>query len=95
MEKRRPATAPGSSTLKTPTADHEQFLSQEEHKEFPQSLSKLEWMTSTRPDICYATKEVARALQQPTSANQQMLKHLLRYIKEQHTTNRSSDQESD
>ena len=27
-------------------------------------------MTYTRPDICYATKELARALQQPTSADQ-------------------------
>ena len=38
-------------------------------------------MTYTRPDISYATKELARALQQPTTADQQKLKHLLRYIK--------------
>ena len=31
-------------------------------------------------NISYATKEVARALQQPTAADQQKLKHLLRYI---------------
>jgi hypothetical protein len=36
--------------------------------------------THTRPDISYATKELARALQQPTTADQQKLKHLLRYI---------------
>ena len=38
-------------------------------------------MTYTRPDISYATKELARALQQPTTADQQEQKHLLRYIK--------------
>ena len=35
----------------------------------------------TRHLLRYATKELARALQRPTSADQQKLKHLLRYIK--------------
>ena len=38
-------------------------------------------MTYTRPDISYATKELARSLTEPTTADQQKLKHLLRYIK--------------
>ena len=38
-------------------------------------------MTYTRPDISYATKELARSLTQPTTLDQQKLKHLLRYIK--------------
>ena len=38
-------------------------------------------MTYTRPGISYATKELARSLQEPTTADQQKLKHLLRYIK--------------
>ena len=37
-------------------------------------------MTYTRSDISYATRELARALQQPTTSVQQKLKHLLRYI---------------
>ena len=37
-------------------------------------------MTYTRPDISYATKELARSLTEPTTADQQKLKHLLRYI---------------
>ena len=77
----KPATAPAAAAIKTPTADDDQPLSQEEHKAFRRSLGKLQWMTYTRPDICYATKELAPALQQPTSAGQQKLKHLLRYIK--------------
>ena len=81
MESCKAATAPGTSALKTPTADHDQQLSEEEHKAFRRAVGKLQWMTYTRPDICYATKELARALQQPTSADQQKLKHLLRYIK--------------
>ena len=81
MENCKPATAPGTSALKTPTADHDQPLSEDEHKAFRRAVGKLQWMTYTRPDICYATKELARALQQPTSSDQQKLKHLLRYIK--------------
>ena len=38
-------------------------------------------MTYTRPDISYATKELARALQQPITADQQKPKHFLRYIR--------------
>ena len=44
-------------------------------------VGKLLWMTYTRPDIGFATKELARALTQPTTADQQKLKHLLMYIK--------------
>ena len=44
-------------------------------------VGKLQWITYTRPDIGFATKELARALIQPTTADQQKLKHLLRYIK--------------
>ena len=81
MQNCKPATAPGTAALKTPTADHERPLSQEEHKAFRRAVGKLQWMTFTRPDICCATKEFARALQQPTSADQQKLKYLLRYFK--------------
>ena len=38
-------------------------------------------MTYTRPDLCYATKELARSLQQPTAHSQKTAKHLLRYLK--------------
>ena len=67
--------------MKTATADQEQLLSAEEHAQYRRAVGKLQRMTYTRPDISYATKELARALQQPTTADQQKLKHLLRYIK--------------
>ena len=81
LQDSKPAPAPGTSALKTATADHDQPLSTEEHAQYRRAVGKLQWMTYTRPDISYATKELARALQQPTTADQQKLKHLLRYIK--------------
>ena len=81
LQDSKPAPAPGTSALKAATADHDQDLSTEEHSQYRRAVGKLQWMTYTRPDISYATKELARALQQPTTADQQKLKHLLRYIK--------------
>ena len=61
---------------------------------YRRTVGKLQWMTYTRPDISYATKELATALQAPTTADQQKLKHLLRYLKEKrNTTGRSLDQQ--
>ena len=37
-------------------------------------------MTYTRPDISYATKELARSLTQPTTLDQQKAKHFLTYM---------------
>ena len=78
-----PAVAPGTSTLKqaAATADHEQPLHEEEHKAYRQAVGQLQWKTYTRPDTCYATYELARSLQAPTTTDQQKLKYLLRYIK--------------
>ena len=75
-----PAPAPGNNTLKT-TSEMEQELNKEEHAAYRRMVGKLQWMTYTRPDIGFATKELARALTQPTTADQQKFQHLLRYIK--------------
>ena len=75
-----PAPAPGNSTLKA-TSEMEQEPNKEEHAAYRRMVGKLQWMTYTRPDSGFATKELARALTQPTTADQQKLKHLLRYIK--------------
>ena len=74
-----PAPAPGTNTLKA-TSELEQELNKEEHAAYRRMAGKLQWMTYTRPDIGFAT-----ALTQPTTADQQKLKHLLRYIKENST----------
>ena len=70
--------APGTKTTST---DVDQPLTAEEHKAYRRAVGKLQWMTYTRPDISYATKELARSLTRPTTLDQQKLKHLLRYIK--------------
>ena len=70
--------APGTKTAST---DVEQPLTTEERKAYRRAVGKLQWMTYTRPDISYATKEPARSLTQPTTLDQQKLKHLLKYIK--------------
>ena len=72
------APAPGTKVSNT---DLEQPLNTEEHKAYRRAVGKLQWMTYTRPDISYATKELARSLTEPTTADQQKLKHLLRYIR--------------
>ena len=84
--------APGTKATST---DVEQPLTTEERKVYRRAVGKLQWMTYTRPDISYATKELARSLTQPTTLDQQKLKHLLRYIKERNTTGSMCDQQSE
>ena len=72
--------APATGT-KAASSEMEQPLTKEQHSAYRRAVGKLQWMTSTRPDISYATKELARSLTAPTTADQQKLKHLLRYIK--------------
>ena len=78
MANSKPAPAPGTKVSST---EQEQALNAEEHSAYRRAVGKLQWMTCTRPDISYATKELARSLTEPTTADQQKLKHLLRYIK--------------
>ena len=78
MQDSRPVNTPGTAALKT--TDHETPLTPEEHKAYRRAVGKLQWMTYTRPDICYATKELARDLTAPTTHSQHKLKHLLRYL---------------
>ena len=78
MHNSRPVNTPGTAALKT--TDNEAALTPDEHKLYRRAVGKLQWMTYTRPDICYATKELARDLTGPTTHSQQKLKHLLRYL---------------
>ena len=69
---------PGAAALKS--TNNEAPVTTDEHKLYRRAVGKLQWMTYTRPDICYATKELARDLTAPTRHSQQKLKHLLRYL---------------
>ena len=53
------APAPGTKVSNT---DLEQPLNTEEHKAYRRAVGKLQWMTYTRPDISYATKELSKIL---------------------------------
>jgi hypothetical protein len=75
----RPATTTGNSQLK-PTVEDEEPLSPEEHSKYRTAVGKLQWLTGIRPDLNYATKELARGLHCPNVGHKTQLKHLLRYI---------------
>ena len=44
-------------------------------------VGKLQWVVPLRPDIAFATKELARHLNEPNYENVGKLKHLLRYLR--------------
>ena len=79
MQTSNPAAAPGTATLKQSTND-EAPLDKQEHADYRRAVGKLQWLTYTRPDISFATKELARDLQQPTQHSLRKLRHLLRYL---------------
>ena len=78
MHNSRPVNTPGTAALKITT--DETALTPYEHKQPRRAVGKLQWMTYTRPDTCYATKVQARDLTAPTAHSLQKLKHLLRYL---------------
>jgi len=80
LETCNPATTPGATTTKE-TVEDEELLNVEQHKQYRRMVGKLQWLSYTRPDMAYATKELARGLQQPTVKHQKKLKHLIRYLK--------------
>ena len=43
-------------------------------------VGKLQWLLYTRPDLAYATKELARALNKPATQDWKRTKHLVRYL---------------
>ena len=71
MANSKPSPAPGTKVSNT---DLEQPLNTEEHRAYRRAVGNLQWMTYTRPDISYATKELARSLTKPTTADQRKLK---------------------
>ena len=71
---------PGSSGLKR-VLDGEEPTSPEEHAAYRRAVGKLQWEVPIRPDIAYAVKELARALQLPLKEDLIKLKTLLKYMK--------------
>ena len=76
----RAATTTGTKTIKQ-TLDTEEVLDEEGHSLFRKVVGKLQWLVPIRPDIAYATKELARRLTEPRQLDLTKVKHLLRYLK--------------
>ena len=80
LETSNPATTLGATRTKEITED-EELLNVEQHKQYRRMVGKLQWLSHTRPGMAYATKELARGLQQPTVEHHKKLKHHIRYLK--------------
>ena len=75
------ATTPGTAANKTSNDDNDNIpVDKDEHALYRRIVGKLQWMTYTRPDLSFATKELARSLQQPTYLDMKKMKHTLRYL---------------
>ena len=75
----KPTSTPGSSSLKR-RLDGDEAASPMDHKQFMKTAGKLQWIVPIRPEIAYAVKELARALQGPTYEDLACLRHLLKYM---------------
>ena len=74
----RPALAPGTDALRK-QLDCEP-LYPEDHKRYRRAVGQLLWLSSVRPDIMYAVKELSRGLSAPTTEHEAKVKHLLKYL---------------
>ena len=74
----RPALAPGTDALRM-QLDCEP-LGPEDHKRYRRAVGQLLWLSSVRPDIMYAVKELSRGLPAPTTEHEAKVKHLLKYL---------------
>ena len=72
------STTPGTTTLKNPGGAS--LLQKEDVKHYRSVVGKLMWLIPLRPDLNYATKELSRALQEPTEEDYAKMKHLLKYL---------------
>ena len=68
LNKCKPATTTGNSQLK-PTVEDEEPVSKEEHSKYRTAVGKLQWLVGIRPDLAYATKELARGLHSPNGGH--------------------------
>ena len=74
----RPALAPGTDALRK-QLDCEP-LDPEDHKRYRRAVGQLLWLSSVRPDIMYAVKELSRGLSAPTTEHEAKVKHPLKYL---------------
>ena len=75
----RHAATPGTGSLRKLT-DSEELLSPEDHRLYRRIVGQLLWLSSIRPDIQFAVKELSRGLTSPTEDHRTKMKTLLRYL---------------
>ena len=78
MLKCRHAATPGTYSLRK-LIDSEE-LSREDHRLYRRIVGQLLWLSSIRPDIQFAVKELSRGLTSPTEDHRTKMKTLLRYL---------------
>ena len=79
MLKCRHAATPGTDSLRK-LIDSEELLSPEDHRLYRRIVGQLLWLSSIRPDIQFAVKELSRGLTSPTEDHRTKMKTLLRYL---------------
>ena len=72
----RPALATGTDALRKQLDCGP--LDPEDHKRYRRAVGQLLWLSSVRPDIMYAVKELSRGLSAPTTEHEAKVKHLCR-----------------
>ena len=79
MVKCKPAATPGVDSLRK-LIESEELLSKDERKLYRRIVGQLLWLSSIRPDIQFATKELSRGLVAHTKDHLVKTKTLLRYL---------------
>ena len=82
MQHVKAAVAPGCNVKKN-DEDEEgiKLLDEKNARAFRASVARCNYMSSDRPDIQFATKEVSRGMANPTRNCWDKLKHLVKYLK--------------
>ncbi|XP_026378312.1 uncharacterized protein LOC113272728 [Papaver somniferum] len=71
-------SSPASATVKLSKSDGTLLPDPSEYRSIVGALQYLTW---TRPDICYAVNQVCQFMQNPTTTHFEAFKRILRYIK--------------
>ena len=80
LDRCKPSPTTGTQNVKR-IQDGDEALDDQEHRRYRRSVGRLQWLCPLRPDICYAIKELARALARPIREDQARLNHILRFLK--------------
>ena len=78
MQNCKGSSTPGTTALKNPGGAS--LLQTEDVTHYRSVVGKLMWLIPLRPDLNFATKELSRALQEPTEEDYSEMKHWVKYL---------------